>query len=56
MDTIASFEPHNFPMVSGRNDLTTAMVLALVRANQDPAALVGLLGLAWMVIGMQIIV
>jgi hypothetical protein len=56
MGTITSFGPHNGPMVSGRNDLITAMALALVRANQDPAALVGLLELAWMVIGMQLIV
>jgi hypothetical protein len=44
MGTIASFEPHNFPMVPGRNDLVTAMALALVRVNQDPAALLGLPG------------
>jgi hypothetical protein len=44
MGTIASFELHNFPMVPGRNDLVTAMALALFWANQDPAALDGLPG------------
>jgi hypothetical protein len=44
MGTIGSFEPHNVSMVSGRNDLVTAVTLALFRAKQDPAAFVGLPG------------
>jgi hypothetical protein len=44
MGTIGSFDPHNFSMVSGHHDPTSAMAFALSRAKQYPATFVGLPG------------